>query len=211
MRVIENQRYITINALSEEIKQIYIKYGFPASKINVLCNGSREDLFRFSETPAYPDKSLYIAKVEFRKAQYKYQSLPNIDFVGNYHNSPFDRTLPNYLGEWNKETLYENTTDYANLVLLSDGEADPLVTKEALMAGLGLVISECSCANLDTTQPFITVIPNNKLDDLTYVGRAISENRKNSITNREKIREYAVKTFAWTNVTDTYCKMCLDT
>jgi len=211
MRVIDNQAYIKINALSEEIKQIYIKYGFPASKINVLYNGSREDLFRFSITPKYPDKSLYIAKVEFRKGQYKYQGLPNIDFVGNYHNSPFDRSLQNYLGEWNKETLYENTTNYANLVLLSDGEADPLVTKEALMAGLGLVLSECSCANLDTTLPFISVIPNDKLEDMDYINHVIYENRKRSIACREQIREYAVKTFAWANVTDAYCKMCLNT
>jgi hypothetical protein len=208
-KVIEYKQYIIINALSKEIKHIYIKYGFPESKINVLCNGSREDLFRFSTEPRYPDKSLYIAKIEFRKAQYKYQDLQNIDFVGNYHNSPFDRNNKNYLGEWNKTTLYENTTDYANLVLLSDGEADPLVVKEALMAGLGLVLSECACANLDRSQPFITVIANDKLEDLDYVNKAIRANREISILSREEIRHYAVKQFAWINVIDTYCKMCL--
>jgi glycosyltransferase involved in cell wall biosynthesis len=209
MKVIEHQAHITINAISEEIKQIYIKYGFPESKINVIHNGSREDLFRFSKTPAFPEKSLYIAKIEYRKAQYKYQRLPNIDFVGNLHNSPFDKTNANYLGEWNKETLYENTTNYANLILLSEGEADPLVTKEALMAGLGLVLSECACANLDRNRPFITVIPNDKLEDLDYVNKAIIENRQSSIEYRENIRDYAIAQFAWSNVIDKYCKICL--
>uniref|UniRef100_A0A6C0AT70 Glycosyltransferase n=1 Tax=viral metagenome TaxID=1070528 RepID=A0A6C0AT70_9ZZZZ len=209
LRVIENQQYVTLNVISDQIKQIYVKYGFPAEKINVICNGSREDLFRFSKRPTKSDKSIYIAKVEFRKGQYKYQSLPNIDFVGNYHNSPFDKSNKNYLGEWTKPILYDNMTDYGNLVLLSDGEADPLVVKEALMAGLGLVLSECSCANLDLDQPFITVIPNDKLDNLAYIDRVIYENRKRSIECREQIREYAIEKFAWSNVIDRYCKMCI--
>jgi len=208
-KVIENKDFIFINAISEEIKKIYIKYGFPENKINVICNGSREDLFRFSTTPKKSDKSIYIAKIEMRKAQYKYQSIPNIDFVGNFHNSSFDTNNPNYLGEWDKKTLYENMTDYGNLVLLSDGEADPLVVKEALIAGLGIVISECSCANLDLSKQFITIIPNEKLDDLEYIENKIIENRKYSIDNREEIRKYALENFAWEKVIDKYCQICL--
>ena len=63
-----------------------------------------------------------------------------------------------------KPTLYAITTNYANLVLLSDGEADPLVVKEAFNAGLGVVLSECATANLEViNKPFIDIIPNNKL------------------------------------------------
>jgi glycosyltransferase involved in cell wall biosynthesis len=208
-KVIEYQQFITLNALSNEIKKIYINYGFPEDKINVMRNGSREDLFRYAIEPKYPDKSIYIAKIEMRKAQYKYQCINNIDFAGNYHDSSFDVNQSNYLGEWDKPVLYENLTNYANLILLSSGEADSLVIKEALMSGLGLVISECCCANLDLTLPFITVIPNDKVDDIEYVTQAIIENRIKSIEYREKIRQYAIERFSWAIIIDDFCKLCL--
>ena len=208
-RVLDNKKTVYINAISDEIKQVYVNCGFPKDRINVICNGAREDLFRFSLSPKKPQRSVYVAKVEFRKAQYKYQTIPGIDFVGNYHNSPFDINAPNYLGEWDKPTLYENLTDYGNLVLLSDGEADPLVVKEALMAGLGVVISECAYANLDLSKEFITVIPDKKRDDLEYVSNEIMENLKYSIANRQEIRDYAIANFSWERVLDKYCQICL--
>jgi glycosyltransferase involved in cell wall biosynthesis len=200
---------IKINAISEDIKQVYAKYGFPAERIMVLRNGAREDNYLYTITPANASKSIYLGKVEYRKGQYKYQSLANIDFVGNYHDSPFDTRQSNYLGEWTKQQLYEKLTEYGNLVLLSDGEADPLVVKEALIAGLGVIVSECSAANLDRTKPFITVIPNERLTDLTYVENAIAENRAVSVCCRPEIREYALTHFAWNNIIDVYCRDCL--
>jgi hypothetical protein len=203
MKAIEYQKYITINAISEHIEMVYRKYGFNG-KINVVCNGAREDCFRYTPTPQLSNKSAYVAKVEFRKGQHVYQGVPNIDFIGNYHDSPFNTKMPNYLGEWDKPTLYNGLTDYANLILLSDGEADPLVVKEALIAGLGLVISECACANLDLTLPFITVIPNNKRTDVDYVKREIIRNRIISLKHREQVREYGLSSFGWNNVIDKY-------
>ena len=208
-KVIQFQSMIKINAISEDIKQVYTKYGFPAERIMVVRNGAREDNYLYSVTPVNASKSVYLGKVEYRKGQYKYQSLANIDFVGNYHDSPFDIRQSNYLGEWTKQQLYEKLTEYGNLVLLSDGEADPLVVKEALIAGLGVVVSECSAANLDTTKPFITVIPNGRLTDLTYVENAIAENRVVSVCGRPEIREYALTHFAWNNIIDAYCRDCL--
>lgn len=208
-RAIEYAPWITLNAISEKIKQVYVKHGFPEERIQVIGNGSREDLFRFTENPQKGKRSVYVAKIEFRKSQYKYQSMENLDFVGNYQDSPFDTTQSNYLGEWDKPTLYENLTDYGNLVLLSNGEADPLVVKEALMAGLGVVVSECASANLDLTRPFITVIPDDKRDDVAFVAKAIAENRQTSLENRRAIREYALAHFAWDKVLDIYCSFCL--
>ena len=208
-QVLQNKDRVIINAISEEIKQVYVKYGFPPERIQVICNGAREDLFRYSNDPKCPHKSIYLAKIERRKSQYKYQQIPNIDFVGNYQDSPFNTQSPHYLGEWNKETLYENMTDYGNLVLLSEGEADPLVVKEALMAGLGVVLSECSAANLDLGRSFITVIPNDKLHDIGYVSRVISLNREASVVCRQEIRQYALDHFAWDRVLDIYCENCL--
>jgi len=206
MPVIENQKFIKIHALSEQIGQIYRDHGFK-NQIRILSNGAREDKFRFTTNPQKPDKSVYVAKVEFRKGQYKYQSIQNIDFVGNYFDSPFFTNESNYLGEWTKSILYENLTDYGNLILLSSGEADPLVVKEGLMAGLGVVVSECSSANLDLSKQFITVVPNDKLDDLEYISKKIKENRDISLGMREQIRQYALDNFAWSAIIKNYLSL----
>ena len=202
--VLAVQDRVVIHAISEDIRQLYIRYGFPPERVRVVRNGAREDRFRFTMSPTKFDRSVYLAKVEYRKAQYKYQTIPEIDFVGNYQDSPFRRDHPHYLGEWQRETLYHDMTEYGNLVLLSEGEADPLVVKEALMAGLGVVVSECSAANLDRDRPFITVIPNDRLHDQAYVREAIKLNRTISSLQRGAIRRYALDQFAWTRVIDEY-------
>ena len=202
--VIANKERLKLNVISDQIKKVYVRYGFPSNKINVLHNGSREDQFKYHVNPINQGKSIYLAKIEERKKQYIYQSIPNIDFVGNYHNSSFDISQSNYLGEWNKDKLYSNISHYGNLVLLSDGEADPLVVKEALISGLGVVVSECAAANLDSSKEFITIIPNDKLTNIHYVNEEIVKNREISINQREQIREYGVKVFSWKNVIKRY-------
>lgn len=205
-RVIQqaNNPRLWLNVISEQIRELYIVNGFPSKQVRVVRNGARDDLFRFTLEPSMSDKSIYLGKVEFRKGQYKYQSLAGIDFVGNYHDSPFDRNSLAYLGEWTKEKLYEMMTEYGNLVLLSQGEADPLVVKEALIAGLGVVVSECAIANLDVTKPWITVIPNDRLEDLEYVADKIKGNREASLAAREEIRKYALSRFGWSNIIREY-------
>lgn len=196
MQAIRFQKSLTINALSEEIANVYRGHGY-VGKIHVIHNGAREDKFLFTSQPKYADQSIYIGKIEMRKRQYQYQSIPNIKFAGNYQDSDFDQSNPNYLGEWTKMELYESLTEYGNLVLLSDGEADPLVVKEALMAGLGVVVSECASANLDKSKDFITIIPDDKLFDMTYVEKEIAKNRDVCKYRRKAIREYALSTFSW--------------
>jgi hypothetical protein len=208
-KVIDNRDRVIINVISEDIRDLYVRNGFPMEKINVIRNGARDDKFVYLDEPVKGDRSIYLGKVEYRKAQYKYQSIETIDFVGNYHDSPFDRNSVQYKGEWSKERLYDEMTNYGNLVLLSDGEADPLVVKEALMAGLGVVVSECASANLDRSREFITVIPDNKRDDLEYVRLAIETNRENSLKRRSEIRQYALNNFGWSCIMDEYCGKCL--
>jgi hypothetical protein len=206
--VILYQNLVTLNVISNSIKDVYRDCGFNKT-INVICNGAREDLFDFTTNPTLANKSVYVAKIEKRKGQYRYQTLKGIDFVGNYQDSDFDVTMSNYLGEWDKKTLYKNLTNYGNLVLLSEGEADPLVVKEALIAGLGVVVSECACANLDLSKPFITVISNDKLNDLPFVYRKIVENRLTSIQMRDEIHQYAMDNFAWGKIIEKYIETCL--
>ena len=200
-KVIEYQTKITLYALSKEVEDVYKKHGFCGKSI-VMRNGATT--FRTTLTPQKGDRSVYIGKIETRKSQYKYQTIPSIDFVGNYQDSPFESS--NYLGEWDKPTLYESLTEYGNLLLLSNGEADPLVVKEALMAGLGVVLSECSCANLDLSKEFITVIPNDKLDDLAYVTHHVEKNRAYSLTHRNEILEYASH-FKWNTIIKEYVSL----
>ena len=145
-----------------------------------------------------------MAKIETRKGQYKYQSIPSIDFVGNYQDSDFNRSSKQYLGEWTKQTLYSNLSHYGNLVLLSDGEADPLVVKEALLCGLGVVLSECCSSNLDLSKDYITVVPQDKLTDITFVNQAIETNRKISNQKRHEIRKYGLQVFSWNTIINKY-------
>ncbi len=193
-----------IICLSEGIKNVYKHYGTSENRLYVVCNGARQDQFRYSTTPTKPGKSVYLAKITDRKRQWLYQNISDIDFVGNKDDNRFNFKNPNYLGEWDKETLYHNLTDYANLVLLSDGEADPLVTKEALMAGLGVVISECSTANLDLSKPFISVVPENKIYDLNFVRGVIETNKQESLSRRNEIRKYGITNFSWEVVVQKY-------
>ena len=86
-------------------------------------------------------------------------------------------------------------------MLLSDGEAHPLVCMEAMSAGLGLVLSEFAHGNLDLSMPFIDVIPESLVSNRGYVQRVLVENAVKSVGMRDKIREYAEE-FAWSNVVE---------
>ena len=197
-KVIEYQSRITLHALSKEIEDVYRKHGYTGNSV-VLRNGARP--FRTTLTPQ-KNRSIYLGKIDFRKSQCTYQTIPSIDFVGNYQDTDF--RSPHV--EWDKPTLYDSLTDYGNLVLLSRAEADPLVVKEALMAGLGLVLSECSCANLDLSKEFITVIPDDKLNDLAYVSHQLDKNRDYSIRHRQDILDYA-KHFSWNTIIKEYVSL----
>ena len=198
-KVIEYQSRITLYALSKEIEDLYKKHGYSGKSV-VMRNGARP--FRVTLTPQKANRSIYLGKIEYRKSQYAYQTIPSIDFIGNYQDTDFHSPYV----EWDKPTLYDSLTDYGNLVLLSKGEADPLVVKEALMAGLGVVLSECSCANVDLSKEFITVIPNEKLNDLEYVSYQLDKNREYSVMHRQDILDYA-KHFSWNTIIKEYVSL----
>ena len=182
--------------LSEGIKNIYKVFSnFPEEKLFVTPNGVNVDAFNFKEEPAHPHRSMYLAKVDYRKRQHLFQNIDSLWFAGNIVDERYD-TKNNYLGEWTKDQLYKELTDYGNLVLLSDGEAHSLVIMEAFAAGLGVVISEYARANLDLDKKFITLIPEKKIKDIDYVEGQIIRNREYSIKHRDEIREYG-KQFAW--------------
>ena len=196
-----------IHALSPSIRNMYIKHGCAPERVCVIPNGANSSIFKFTEYPLLSDRSIYLAKIDSRKRQRYYQSIKCIDFVGNISDNMFDKNISNYLGEWTKSILYDNLTNYTNLVLLSDGEAHPLVCCEALISGLGLVISKYASSNLDLSLPWIDVIPDEKLDDIAYIESIIKNNQQKSIKYRKQIREYGLSVFSWSSIIDKYMAM----
>jgi hypothetical protein len=192
-----------IFCLSKNIKKVYKFFAeIPEEKLYINPNGVNLSIFRKTNKPKYADRSIYLAKIDYRKRQHLFQSINSLWYAGNLADSRFD-TNKNYLGEWNKKQLHNDLTDYGNLVLLSDGEAHSLVLMEALAAGLGIVISEFATANLDLDREFIDVIPEEKINDIEYIESTIIKNRKYSISHREEILEYS-KNFEWSNIIENY-------
>ena len=194
MKGISGLKKSYIFSVSPRISKKYIERGFEISKLFDIPSGVRDDLFNFSEECEFSEKSIYLAKIDFRKRQFLFHNIDSLFFAGNIADDRYNKN--NYLGEWSKDFLYTNLTKYANLVLLSDGEAHPLVCMEAMVSGLGLVISEYCTANLDLNLPFIDVIPENKINDIEYITKIIEKNRKISITMRNEIRKYAIDNFS---------------
>ena len=187
-----------IFCLSDGIRDVYKnELLIKESNLHVTPNGVNTSKF-VTRDPKYPDRSLYLAKIDYRKRQFMFQSISSLYYAGNNADSNFNTNI-NYLGEWSKEHLYNNLTDYGNLVLLSDGEAHPLVCMEALAAGLGVVVCEYGAANLDTNKDFITVIPESKIRDLKYLEEEIVKNRDYSVSHKDDIIKYA-SNFDWVNV-----------
>lgn len=189
--------------LSSGINDVYnLLANIPRHKLFLNPNGVMLDNFRKTDSPKFSDRSIYLAKIDHRKRQFKFQNIDSLWYAGNIADQRFDKSK-NYLGEWQKEFLYDNLTEYGNLVLLSDGEAHPLVCMEAFAAGLGVVVSEWGTANLDLDKKFITVIDEEKIDDTEYIEKKIIENRNYSIEHREEILDYA-KEFEWCKILTDY-------
>lgn len=198
-----NSKIAKLFCLSPSIAKIYTDAGFPKNRVYVTPNGVRDDLFKYMEVPERPDLSIYLAKIDYRKRQHLFHNIPGLMFAGNIADPRFVSNN-NYLGEVTKQYLYKHLTKFSNLVLLSDGEAHPLVCIEALCVGLGLVISEYATANLDLSKPFITVIPESKINDKEYVEGRITANKNISLTMRNEIRKYAIENFAYSNIVKNY-------
>lgn len=154
------------------------------SKLGVLSSS-----YKFDSTPTY-DKTLCFSQICDRKRQYLIQDFDDIDFVGRLEPGKFTNTK-NYKGQYDREILNEEITKYPNFTLLSVIEnTTPLAVKEALVCGLGVVVSESVSLELDTTQKFIDVISEEKINDLSYVHDVIQKNKEYSIKHRNEIKEY---------------------
>lgn len=204
------QDQLNLFCLSDRMKRLFEQHQIDSSKLFVTPNGANHELFRYNLNCKFPEKSIYVANIAHRKRQYLFQSIESIDFVGqnfaNYKNN-FNIKIDNYLGPWTRPQIHDRLTNYANLILLSDGEAHPLTCCEALMCGLGLVVSEVASGNLDKTKPYIDVIPEDKINDIAYIGQVIDKNRRESVKRRDEIRAYGLDSFSWKNRAQNYYKI----
>ena len=195
--------------LSPAWRKMFLDCGYNPAEVFVTPNGADHRRFRFRKTPLHENRSIYLGHITVNKRQHIYQAIDSIDFAGPHGEGSFNKTHKNYLGEWARDTLYEHLSDYANLVILSESEAAPLVVLEALVCGLGVVVSTAASVNLDTKLPWITVIPDEKITDVAFVEAEIARNREISLRHREQIREYGIGNFAWERLVPRYADLCL--
>jgi hypothetical protein len=196
-----NNKYINYILASKDI-DFLIKKGSNPKYIHKLENGINTSLFKFNLIPENINRTIYLGKIDNRKCQYKYQSIECIDFVGPIQCNVFKKNI-NYLGIWSRNEVQNNLTNYTNLILLSNGEADPLVVKEALISGLGVILNETSSKNLESKE-FITIVPDSKLEDIDFIKTMIEENRRICLNKREEIRKYGIEKYDISTVCEKY-------
>jgi glycosyltransferase involved in cell wall biosynthesis len=189
--------------LTDAEKLFYESFGL---KAQVLPNGVDTGLFNPSNNKDRHG-AIYLGQINPRKKQAFFQSRGiNCYFAGNKADTSFDYTKDNYLGSWNHEQVCQNLVKFSNLILLSASELQPLVCLEGLAAGLGLVITKQASQSLDLSKPWISIIPDDKLDNIDYINHVIQENSYISNVFRNDIIEYS-KTFDWSNIIKTYLEI----
>lgn len=150
--------------------------------------------YYFSDTPEF-DKTICFSQIVNRKRQFLIQNIEGIDFYGRMDDGSFINKK-NYFGEINRDDLNKTITKYANFILLSSIEnTTPLVVKEALICGLGVVVSKSVGIELNEDKDFITILDESIICNEQLLIEAIIENKNSSITKRKEIREYGIKKF----------------
>ena len=67
-------------------------------------------------------------------------------------------------------------------------------------------MSKYAAHDLDKSLPFVTVIPDDKWNDIEYVEQELKKNRDISVTMRKEIRQYGVDNFSWQVLVKEYVK-----
>ncbi len=203
---LKDQKDSYVFSLSNFNKEVLVEKGVEPERIETWMYGIPCKDFKFSTQPKKPERTICLGKIEPRKRQSFLQTVgANIDFAGPISDKKFWETEPEYLGKWSRDQVHNDLTNYASLVLLSNGESAPQVVYEALMAGCGLVVSKEASANLDTSLPFIDVVDNN-ISRFALLG-VLESNRETSLAHREEIRQYGIDNFSIESCTANYVDM----
>ena len=197
----KNHSYIF--SLSDRNTSHFKKFGVKEELLWDWWGGVSEDAFHFTKQPKLGNKTICLGKIEQRKMQTYLQTVsPDIMFAGPIADARFSPSSSKYLGIWSRDQVYSELTHYGNMILFSDGEAAPQVIMEALVAGLGVVVSEEGSANLDTSLPFIDVVKTSWSQ--LKVAEVLNKNRETSVKMRDEIRDYGIKRFGLSRCTSKY-------
>lgn len=199
-----------IIAHSHVTKEFFIKKGY-SGYISIQPNGIDTQKVNFQAQGN--NKAICLGWIQPGKQQ---RLLGNIidgkielDFVGPLDDPDFaPGTTTKYLGIWSLQQVYNNLTNYNCLVLISDGEAAPLVVLEALAAGLCIVVSESASANLHPKE-FIRVLPDDIVvapspENQEIVCNTIKEMIEINQSYRQEIVKYARENFDFSLVIQNY-------
>ena len=188
----------TLFASSQKDIKTYVEYGAKEDNIWLSKLGVRCDPYQFNEYAQF-ERTLHFSQICDRKRQYILEDLEDIDIFGRREAGKFRGK--DYKGELQREILNQAITNYSNFILLSEVEnTTPLVVKEALICGLGVVVSEEVAVELDTSKSFIDVITEDKINDIEYIQSVVNKNKRHSRQIRKEIRKYGIDTFGLENI-----------
>jgi hypothetical protein len=196
------QSGISVICLSPQILHSLKALGVPERKLAVLPNGLNLNLFVAHQKASGEPKAICLGKIEPRKRQNLLQRLSifenvKIDFVGQVGDDRgFDTTHSSYVGSWTRKEVIAKLPNYDVLVLLSTGEAHPLVVIEALASGLSVLVSPDAAANLDLRQPFIRVARLSEIEKKGYLSSVVTDLARASRANKPAITNYAKAKFS---------------
>ncbi len=198
-RLIQNEDF-TLFASSQKDIDTYTDFRAVPENIWLSKLGVRCDPYQFNEYPTF-DTTLCFSQVCDRKRQYLLEKFDDgeVEIWGRREQGKY--TGRHYQGEMPREILNQNITNYSNFILLSEVEnTTPLVVKESLICGLGVVVTEPVARELDTSKDFIDVIPEDKVNDHDYIKEVVNRNKKVSRQIRKEIRRYGIDTFGLENI-----------
>lgn len=204
IKSITDNKDFYIFASSQNDINTFVSLGADIDRTYLSKLGIMSDSYNFEESPTY-DRTLCFSQIVDRKRQSSIQDCSSIDFYGRLDDPYF--SSKNYKGEAGRAFLNNEITKYSNFILVSSCEnTTPLVVKEALVCGLGVVVTETVAVELDTSLDFISIIPENMVNNNTYVESVLEKNRAISRVKRSEIREYALSNFDLKNILKSYIK-----
>lgn len=191
---IVNNKNFNIFASSQKDIDTFIKFGAIKENIYLSKLGIKKDSYEFYPKAEY-DRTLCFSQIVDRKRQFLIQNIEQIDFMGRLDDVRF-KNFTNYRGEFARHSLNKEISKYSNFILISSVEnTTPLAVKEALICGLGVVASEQVAYELDKTLDFITVIEEDRINDISHIKECIDKNKKISRKKRQEIRSYGIREF----------------
>lgn len=204
-----------VGALSEKDFDAFEKFQIPKTKLMLMKNGMPVEKYHLEAIPLFPERIICLAQICDRKRQYLLTNIPEVWFAGPVIDtnclSWWDDKHPRNLGEM-REEKYDLLTHFGGAVLLSEYEnGTPLAIKEALAAGLGVVVSDGVAHELKKSDgsplwPWVTIIPEDKVHDTDFVALKIKENVALSLPLREQIRKEAKDIWDWPLLIHLYSK-----